>query len=436
MISNWPIQRRMYSVMASSFLVGTTVLLASLLLFSNIHIQHEREPVEELGSSLAKAIGTTIRNNPGHADALKSLLLELNQSRSTTFHLNNTPTAPNHELQAVGGVPSWFTTLVEPKRQTPVTFDIPEMSGQLALKPDMAADIYEKWIAFLAAVSVPLFIALTTLLIARNLMLGLMRPLLSIKGGINALRTGVYDQRLDVDGPREVVETAEELNSLSETLHSLRSTNLALNRKLLIVQETERAEIAQDLHDELGPLLFALRANTAAVVGRTRDTELHYVSAQLNEIAESIQKTNRRILDRLRLTTIAELGVTGSIAALLDGPAVRAGKLVTDINIDPSLDALDELSASTIYRIVQESLTNALRHSSATKLTVRANQSQVPNIRGIHLSISDNGIGYPVSAPRGRGISGMEERLHALGGTFSINGSAAGTSTICFVPVV
>ncbi|RYZ70924.1 MAG: histidine kinase, partial [Proteobacteria bacterium] len=273
------------------------------------------------------------------------------------------------------------------------------------------------------------------ILVTRKLILDLVRPLLAIRSGITALRTGEYNRRLEISGPVELFDTANELNSLSETLISLRTTNLSLNRRLLTVQESERSEIAQDLHDELGPLLFALRANTAAVVTRSRDTELHALAAQLTEIAEAIQKTNRRILDRLRLTTIAELGFAGSIAALVESPAVRAGLLTTDVNVDPALETLDELSASTIYRLVQESLTNALKHSSASTLEVRASLTNPIQGRGVQLLIRDNGVGYPANAPRGRGLSGMEERLQALGGSFAIQGSPSGTSISCFLPV-
>lgn len=424
----------MYSIMGAWLIIGTVTLLISLLLFSNIHLQHEREPVEKLGRQLASAVQSAIHKNPASANDLKALMSEFDQSGPATFRLSGS-TFPTDQLGPVNNVPDWFTRLVEPQRQMPVVFQLPELNGSLQLKPDMSADILEKWVAFVAAVTVPMTIAAGLILVTRKLILDLMHPLLAIRGGITALRTGEYHHRLEVCGPIEVLETANELNGLSETLISLRAANLSLNRKLLIVQESERSEIAKDLHDELGPLLFALRANTAAVVSRTQDTKLHALSAQLIEIAEAIQKTNRRILDRLRLTTIAELGFAGSIAALVDSPAVRAGQLSTDVTVDPALEALDELSASTIYRLVQESLTNALRHSSASRLEVRVSLLDSAPGRGVQLNIRDNGVGYPAHAPRGRGISGMEERLHALGGSFGITGSASGTSISCFLPV-
>jgi two-component system sensor histidine kinase UhpB len=435
MIRNWPIQTQMYSIMGTWLGIGAVIFLNSLLLFSNIHLHHEREPVEELGRQLATAIQSTIRNHPTSASDMRNFMSEFNKSGSTTFHFSGEPVSPENQLGPVRNVPDWFTRLVEPQRHVPIVFDVPEVSGSLQLKPDMSADIFEKWVAFVAAVTVPLLIAGALIAVTRKLIMNLMRPLLSIRSGITDLRAGEYNRRLEVSGPVEVLETANELNALSETLISLRSTNLSLNRKLLTVQETERNEIAKDLHDELGPLLFALRANTAAVVKRSRDTQLHALSAQLTEIAEAIQKTNRRILDRLSLTTLAELGFAGSIAALVESPAVRAGQLTTDVSIDPALETLDELSASTIYRLVQESLTNALRHSSASRLDVRASLTQAGNDYGVQLMIYDNGVGYPASAPRGRGISGMEERLHALGGRFSIAGSASGTSISCFLPI-
>lgn len=421
--------------MATWLAIGTILLITSLLLFSRIHLHQEREPVEALGRQLATAIQSTIRINPDAAANLKILMTEFNKSGWATFHWSGDTARQGSHLGAVPNVPHLFTNFVDPQRHVPVIFDVPEIGGSLQLTPDMSADLFEKWVAFLAAATVPLLIGAGLIAVTRRMILNLLRPLLQIRSVISGLRSGEYNRRVEVDGPDEVVETTNELNSLSETLVSLRATNLALNRKLLNVQEKERSEIARDLHDELGPLLFALRANAAAVISRTQDTKLQKLSEQITEIAEAIQRTNRRILDRLHLTTIAELGFARSVVALLKNPAVRAGDLAAEAEVDPDLDTLDELSASTIYRLVQESLTNALRHSSASRLKVSAKMADHGHGPGVQLVIEDDGVGYPAHAPRGRGISGMEERLHALGGSFSITGSTSGTSIRCFLPL-
>jgi two-component system sensor histidine kinase UhpB len=435
MLQTWPLHRQMYAIVATWFLGGMIILLVSIIVFANIHLHHEREPIEQVGHQVVSAIQNTVRQNPASLHSLKLMAAELKHPGVLSFRPDREQQQANYNLDSVPYVPDWFTRMVEPQRHEPVILLVPELDGQLLLRPDMAADILEKWVAFVAALIVPLVISLATILTSRRIINDFVRPLVVIKDGISALRSGSYGRHLSIHGPREVVHTGDELNSLSSTLEDLRSTNIALHRKLLSVQEEERAEIAQDLHDELGPLIFALRANITALDGQGTTLNRMLIKNHLTEIAEAIQRTNRRILDRLRVTNIAELGLMRSIQALLEGPAARVGNLQTTVQLDAQLDLLDELTATTVYRVIQESLTNALRHSSASGLLVQGLIARSAIGSFVELAISDNGIGYPASAPRGHGLSGMEERLTALGGTFHIEGSTSGTTIRCTIPL-
>jgi len=202
-------------------------------------------------------------------------------------------------------------------------------------------------------------------------------------------------------------------------------------KRIVSAQDDERAEIGRDLHDEFSPLLFAARANAHALQSQGGDAELAALAAEISRIVETIQKTNSRLLARLRPLDLQNLGLTRNITALIDSPAAKAGNLAADINLDPALDRLDELSARTVYRFIQEAITNVLRHARASKAGVLA------TIHGtlVTAEVSDNGVGMPDGASLGRGLQGMKERIDALGGTFLVASSATGTIVRCTLPL-
>jgi len=107
------------------------------------------------------------------------------------------------------------------------------------------------------------------------------------------------------------------------------------------------------------------------------------------------------------------------------------GANTMDYLVDPAIDRLDELSARTVYRFVQEAITNILRHARASRAGVLA------TIQGslVTAEVSDNGIGMAEGTALGRGLQGMKERIDALGGTFLVASTAAGTVVRCTLPV-
>ncbi len=131
---------------------------------------------------------------------------------------------------------------------------------------------------------------------------------------------------------------------------------------------------------------------------------------------ETLQQTNRRILDRLRPLYIQELGLERSIQTLLQNAKAQAPRLKVTSNIDTTLNEVDGLLSQTIYRVIQEAVTNVLRHARANAMHVAA------GIKGreVIVEISDDGIGFPADRMFGRGLTGMLERARALSGTLEL----------------
>ena len=187
---------------------------------------------------------------------------------------------------------------------------------------------------------------------------------------------------------------------------------------MVSLQDDERRDMARELHDELGPLLFGIRANTVALLETIPADRPEFGSAAegILQSVETLQQANRRILDRLRPLYIQELGLERSIQTLLQNAKAQAPDLRITSQIDAALNEIDGLLSQTIYRVIQEVVTNVLRHAQAGAMHVSA------RIEGHELTVevSDDGVGFPPERTFGRGLTGMLERARALSGTLQV----------------
>jgi two-component system sensor histidine kinase UhpB len=258
-------------------------------------------------------------------------------------------------------------------------------------------------------------------------------PLRALSAGLTRMRQGHYDRLIPPSGPPEIRKGCEEANELASTLEALSRDNRSLLRKLVSLQDDERRDIARELHDELGPLLFGIRANTVAMLESIPpdDEKLAASTQGILQSVEALQQANRRILDHLRPLYIQELGLEKSVQTLIKNARSQAPEIQLAARIEPRLNAVDGLLSQTVYRVIQEGLTNALRHARASSLTVEA------GIDGDELTIeiSDDGIGFPVDVPFGRGLTGMHERVRALSGTCKLSREGGRTFVRCRLPL-
>ena len=192
--------------------------------------------------------------------------------------------------------------------------------------------------------------------------------------------------------------------------------------------ETSRANFTMNL----GPLLFAIRANVIAMVdaGAADNDEPDSPPQKVLQSVEALQSTNRRILDRLRPMHIEELGLQSSIQKLLRSVRSQVPAIDVDFEIDPALDAVDGVVSQTVYRVLQEGITNVLRHAKASQMRLKASVLD----GGVVVEISDDGVGMGPDVVIGRGLTGMRERVRALGGTFELLRVDGRTYVRCSLP--
>jgi PAS domain S-box-containing protein len=209
-----------------------------------------------------------------------------------------------------------------------------------------------------------------------------------------------------------------------------------LNRHLIDVRENERKQIALTLHDDLGQRLTGLYLNIAWLKNRsgkqTDDVKakLDEISTMVNDTIESIKETS----SFLRPDMLYELGLIPAINSQLK-KFEKQSDIKCIFNCDPDLKIDDDQLSLTLFRILQESLTNIARHSGASRAEVSLHRVKDE----IEMTVRDNGIGITkenINSMKAMGIAGMKERVRGVKGSLHINAeSGVGTSININIPV-
>jgi two-component system NarL family sensor kinase len=187
--------------------------------------------------------------------------------------------------------------------------------------------------------------------------------------------------------------------------------------RLVTSREEERRQLRRDLHDGVGPVLAGLgfTAEAAARALPADPVRAAQLLSSVHQQASMAITAVRRISRELRPAPLAELGLAGAIRRLTE-PAAEAGMDVT-VSLPECMPALRAATEVAAYHIAAEAVTNALRHSQATHLTVELCQAQGQLV----LRITDDGTGIPPDHGEGVGLASMRQRAEELGGTWSLH---------------
>src|ERR1700761_5723799 len=418
-------------LVAIALLIGTS----ALEVFSPSQFVYENQPESDAVRVVAKAMNDALRSS---SDPQRTLDAFAGSLESTAAVIQSRPAergeGPPPVRTASAAVPQWFVgllTIPDLGAAYPVTIDGRRV-GDILFAPDISADVFEKWAGFLAIVLSATVVLSLTAAIAYFTAGAVLHPLLDLANGLTRLRAGRYGEPIPVTGPPEIQSSCIEANELARTLGSLVDDNRALLHQVVSLQDTERQQLAGELHDELGPMLFAIRANSTVLQERipSRDVDLQAPLDGMLQAAEALQSTIRRILDGLHPLYLDDLGLARSLGRLIENFSAQAPGLRIRMHVDAELEGLDALFAHTVYRVVQEATTNVLRHAHAKSAEVSA------TVEGgqIIVQVSDDGVGLPEKIAFGRGLSGMRERLRALGGSFELFRTEQRTSVCCRLP--
>lgn len=226
---------------------------------------------------------------------------------------------------------------------------------------------------------------------------------------------------------QRVAEQNIHLAAVNRRLDQLAQQLRAAARGNLRTEENQRRHMAAELHDELGQNITAIQTHVKLAQSRLRQAGLEDIGTSINGILAHMRRALHRLLDDLRPAVLDEFGL---LRALDEGPIRDLLKTagihyLTELHGDPRL--LDDDTRTTIYRLTQESATNAVKHASASEFRLRLRIGERHGTVLALLDLRDDGIGLPERAPRGgRGLQGMRDRVTSLGGLFRLRPTSRG----------
>ena len=231
------------------------------------------------------------------------------------------------------------------------------------------------------------------------------------------LSTGLawYSWRRSVDAQKEINARILSQSKVQELL----SHNSDLAQRLFTAQEDERRLLARELHDEMGQTCTAIRTEASVLSMFSLNSEEVKKSAlRISDSAKQLSLITRHMLQQLRPMVLDSMGIGEAVLALCQQWQQTSG-IVCQVQITELPDNLSDYLCVTVYRLVQESLTNAARHSSASSVSV---EIRMASAESLALSVADNGQGmnHFDSPQRGFGLLGMQERVASLKGTFKL----------------
>jgi two-component system sensor histidine kinase UhpB len=334
-------------------------------------------------------------------------------------------------LAAPDPVPLWYQRLLEIPTQQRIDSAPRLMGRSLRVTTDAHNEIGEAWTQFRDGAAI---LALFSLLVLGLLHLAMARiaaPLKKLGSGFEAVGGGDYAARVAPRGPREISALAGAFNRMAARLHLLEDANRRLTGQMLAIQEEERADLARDLHDEMGPFLFAMRLDAEAIEAEAKTSGRAAMAERARSLGEAVSRIQshvRSILKQLRPDGLAETGLAVAIGNLATFWQRRHDGIA--IHLDIAAQGFSTDIDATLYRLVQESLTNAARHGAAKEVWIAITD----DAKDVRVTVEDDGVGLPVSQDSsGLGLKGMRERLAALGGRLSLGARPGGGTRLTAV---
>lgn len=446
------LRARINLLLALVLTLGLAINVARLVLEAGPRVQAEDQSVIRLAREFIDTIVAGLDEAPDPEARLNQIVHDLNRLRHVSITRQGeavvrSGTAANPDDNAdARSPPAWFVTLVHPETTAVnVPISIKGKPGSLLITSHPNDEMAEIWDGIITQLQIGTVIAIVLFLITTRVVGRALAPIQTLSEAMTKIEAGGYETRVKPDGPPELVAICDKLNHLAATLGNAVDDKRRLAERVVSLQDVERKEIARELHDEFGPYLFALRVHAGALtrIEDARDPNVEatrkHGSAILQQV-NALQQSNRRVLEKLRPVGLTELGLREALGALLRLWGESHPDVVIETAISQSLGDTGETADLTIYRTIQEALTNVFRHASATCVNVTVEPTELPagltrtGRGGALVRIRDNGRGLRADHKLGLGLTGMRERILALGGSLTIASGDSGVTVEAVVP--
>ncbi|MGR9014872.1 MAG: histidine kinase, partial [Gammaproteobacteria bacterium] len=376
--------------MSLRYQINLRILFSSLcilLLGSSIAIWQARDAVKkEIDSSINLAVQlisfgfSQASQTPFNETDWLPKFNSLNQTRHLSIQLKE-PSGRiislahnNRRTNIDEKPPQWFINLVAvdyPKVEHPITrFNGEHITLIIQATPlDEITEVWQESIAFFSS------LFLLTLLTFLSVNLAFNKALKSIAVIVNALKvieTGQYQQKLPDFSTQEYDSIAKAINHMTGELNASQQENRALTQHTLEIQEDERQRLSQELHDELGQSLTAIKV-MAVTAGRSQTgtgMSIKQTTDSIISICDHLMTVVRSMMHQLHPLVLTELGLKATMEDLLNHWAIRNPELKLTIACPDQVDDLEQKITIQVFRVVQECLTNIVRHAQANQASI------------------------------------------------------------------
>ena len=230
---------------------------------------------------------------------------------------------------------------------------------------------------------------------------------------------------------RQAIEQVNLRVTAQQQLAEALGENRRLSQRYLKVQEEERRLLARELHDELGQSLNAIKVDAVNIRDAGGNSPEVVRSAQaIIDVSSKVYHVVRTLLRQLRPVALDELGLASAVQFSVEEWKRRHRDMECELSIDEDLEGFSEEVNISVYRFVQECLTNIAKHANASRVTIDVHRSVTRNGNTeLGITVEDDGRGVATGAPaNGLGLIGLRERIEALGGEFEIEAAGADAS--------
>ena len=258
-----------------------------------------------------------------------------------------------------------------------------------------------------------------------------LQPIAQVQAALAKLQAGHFETRLPRFRLRDVDDISQRFNQCAAAMEQAAAQRRDLTRRVIGAEEEERKRLARELHDELGQSLTAIKVDAAYIAREAANSAPKIVDSAhaIEKLSGNIMDLIRSMLARLRPHGLETVGLRETIHDLVNGWQARvAERFQCSVQISGAVDALAPDLNITLYRLIQECLTNAVKHSRARKINLTLSlESGRVLLEVAESQISGNAAAVKAS---GTGLLGMRERVEAHGGELTLDFDPCGGLTL------
>jgi signal transduction histidine kinase len=314
-------------------------------------------------------------------------------------------------------------------------------AGTVVATPDAAAAISLAWAYILNVIDVALLMAAAIALLASLAIAHALAPARAIVAALQRMARGQYRTKLPRFRSMELAMIGSAVGELGGRLEEVTEQRAALARRLIEIRDDERRALARELHDEFGQNLSAILAFAdtieTASAKQNKDDGIAQDARMISQATHHLMASLRDALKRLRNPLPEELGLEASLVNLVDSwRSHSTARPAIQLDLRGDLTDISGPVATTAYRVAQECLTNALRHSAAREISLRV-ERRAGEDDALLIRVEDDGGGNAerVAQSAGLGLTGIRERVTAAGGSLSILPANRGLSVAATIPL-